>query len=214
MNHRLSMNQFFRQGFPLAAIVLATLGVLILGAVPADASSHREAPLITEMPKVDGTDFYMFRSYESGRSDYVTLVANYLPLQDPYGGPNYFSLDPDAFYDIHVDQDGDGVEDVTFRFKFGTTLRRFAIPVGGAMVPVPLVNIAPTTNGVGRGSLNRLRSYTVRVIRGPANTASSQVELPRRWRRPAEPLRDARGQHRQQELPELRLATRTSSSTT
>ena len=45
------------------------------------------------MPKVDGTDFYMFRSYEPGRDGFVTLIANYLPLQDSYGGPNYFTLD-------------------------------------------------------------------------------------------------------------------------
>ena len=89
-------------------------------AVPfiATASSHREAPFIAEHPKVDGTDFYMFRSYESGRSGYVTLVANYLPLQDAYGGPNYFTLDPDAVYDIHIDNDGDAREDLTFRFRF------------------------------------------------------------------------------------------------
>lgn len=71
------------------------------------ASSHREALFITELPKVDGTDFYMFTSYEPGRQGFVTVVANYLPLQDPYGGPNYFSLDPDAIYEIHFDNDGD-----------------------------------------------------------------------------------------------------------
>ena len=82
------------------------------------ASSHREAPFITEHPKVDGTDFYMFSSYESGRDGYVTLIANYLPLQDAYGGPNYFTLDPNAVYDIHIDNDGDATEDMTFRFRF------------------------------------------------------------------------------------------------
>ena len=60
---------------------------------PAQASSHREAPFIASLPQVDGTDFYMFNSYEPGRSGYVTLIANYLPLQDAYGGPNYFHLD-------------------------------------------------------------------------------------------------------------------------
>ena len=155
--------------------LLAMVAAVTLVAPPADASSHREAPLVTEMPKVDGTDFYMFRSYEPGREGYVTLVANYLPLQDPYGGPNYFDLDPDAFYDIHVDNDGDGVEDVTFRFKFGTVLREIAIPVSGEMVPIPLIGVAPTVNGVGRSSLNRLRSYTARIVRGPANDPSSQV---------------------------------------
>ena len=72
----------------LAALVILTMPVL--------ASSHREAPMITGMPKVDGTDFYVFNSYEAGREGYVTLIANYLSLQDIYGGPNYFSLDPEA----------------------------------------------------------------------------------------------------------------------
>ena len=75
--------------------------------LPSAASSHREAPFIATQPKVDGTDFYMFRSYEPGRAGYVTLIANYLPLQDPYGGPNYFTLDPNALYEIHIDNNGD-----------------------------------------------------------------------------------------------------------
>ena len=56
----------------------------------ASASSHREAPFLTKNPKVDATDFYMFRSYDPTRAGFVTLIANYLPLQDAYGGPNYF----------------------------------------------------------------------------------------------------------------------------
>ena len=95
-----------------------TLGMMILTCMLplVHASSHREAPFITEMPKVDGTDFYMFRSYEPGRQDFVTLVANYLPLQDSYGGPNYFFLDDDALYEIHLDNNGDAQEDITFQF--------------------------------------------------------------------------------------------------
>src|SRR5688572_22001533 len=95
----------------------AALAVAAALPLAATASSHREAPFITEHPKVDGTDFYMFRSYEPGREQYVTLIANYLPLQDSYGGPNYFTLDPNAVYDIHLDNDGDAREDVTFRFR-------------------------------------------------------------------------------------------------
>ena len=64
---------------------------LCLTASIASASSHREAPGITEQPKIDATDFYMFKSYEANRGDYVTLIANYQPLQAPYGGPNYFT---------------------------------------------------------------------------------------------------------------------------
>ena len=85
----------------VAAAVLAGAGITIQG------SSHREAPGITKTPKVDGTDFYMFRSFEAGRDGYVTLLANYIPLQDVYGGPNFFMLDEDAVYEIHVDNNAD-----------------------------------------------------------------------------------------------------------
>jgi hypothetical protein len=71
---------------------------------------------------VDGTDFYMFRSYEPGRAGYVTLIANYQPLQDAYGGPNYFAMDPNALYEIHIDNDGDAREDLSFQFRFTTQL--------------------------------------------------------------------------------------------
>src|ERR1700683_1929145 len=98
-----------------AALCLPQAGVV-------QASSHREAPFVTKNPKVDGTDFYMFNSYETGRAGYVTILANYLPLQDAFGGPNYFSLDPDALYEIMIDNTGDGVEDITFQFQFHQTL--------------------------------------------------------------------------------------------
>ena len=65
----------------------------------------------------------MFNSYEPGRAGYVTLVANYLPLQDAYGGPNYFKLDSNALYEIHIDNNGDGREDITFQFRFNNTLQ-------------------------------------------------------------------------------------------
>ena len=69
---------------------LAKASLLLFAAGSAMASSHREAPFITTSPKVDGTDFYMFNSYEAGKTGNVTLIANYMPLQDAYGGPNYF----------------------------------------------------------------------------------------------------------------------------
>src|ERR1700679_542430 len=84
------------------------------------ASSHREAPSIAGMPRVDGTDFYMFRSYEPGRSAYVTFIANYIPLEDPQGGPNFFNLDTDAVYEILVSNDGAAAPDLRFSFRFST----------------------------------------------------------------------------------------------
>ena len=74
------------------------------------------------MPTVDSTDFYLFNSYEAGRDGYVTLLANYIPLQQPYGGPNYFAMDPSALYEIHVDNDGDAKENLTFQFRFTNRL--------------------------------------------------------------------------------------------
>src|ERR1700743_1910227 len=110
-----------------AAAVLVTLAGTTL---TASASSHREAPLITGTPKLDGADFYMFNSYEAGRSNFVTFVADYLPLQDAYGGPNYFELETNGIYEIHVDNSGDGQEDITFQFQFFKMNRHIALPIG------------------------------------------------------------------------------------
>lgn len=158
-----------------APALLLTALILTLAAAPALASSHREAPGIAETPKVDGTDFYMFRSYEPGRDDYVTLIANYVPLQDAYGGPNFFSLDPDAVYRIHIDNTGDGVEDVTFQFRVAQFLRDIKIPVGGQQISVPLLNVGQIAEipGFRSPSLNVLESYTVQVIRGPVDEPTS-----------------------------------------
>src|SRR5271154_1257927 len=84
----------------------------------AAASSHREAPTIAGLPRLDGTDFYMFRSYEPGRSGYVTMIANYIPLQDADGGPNFFNLDSNAVYRINIDTSGNANPDIQFQFQF------------------------------------------------------------------------------------------------
>src|ERR1700723_3321869 len=122
------------------ALLAATVTFLPLCAL---ASSHREAPAIAGLPRVDGTDFYMFRSYEPGRSAYVTLIANYIPLQDPAGGPNYFNLDENAVYRINVDNNGDAVSDLSFEFTFTNTYKDLAVSAGGDKIPVPLINIGP-----------------------------------------------------------------------
>ena len=143
--------------------------LLIAGFGLAVASSHREAPFITTSPKVDGTDFYMFRSYEANRADYVTLIANYLPLQDAYGGPNYFALDPNALYEIHVDNNGDAKEDLTFQFRFQNKLANngagVSLNIGGKMVGIPLIQAGQVAN-VKDGNLQVAESYTVSVVRG------------------------------------------------
>lgn len=153
---------------------------LLAAAGAAMASSHREAPFITTSPKVDGTDFYMFRSYEGvaangtgGRSDYVTLIANYQPLQGPYGGPNYFSLDPNALYEIHVDNNGDALEDITFQFRFRNNLRSTALPIGTANVPIPLIQSGGVAE-VNDTDLNLNESYSVTLVRGDRRRGTAQ----------------------------------------
>ena len=133
------------------------------------ASSHREAPQITETPKVDGTDFYMFNSYEPGREGFVTLLANYLPLQDAYGGPNYFAMDSDAIYEIHVSNDDDAEEEITFQFRFKNKRENIALNIDGKSIAVALKQV----NQIGvdgdisdTAALNEKESYSLKVIYG------------------------------------------------
>jgi hypothetical protein len=153
----------------LTCLTIALL--MATGSFTAMASSHREAPSITKTPKVDGTDFYMFNSYEAGRSGYVTMIANYLPLQDAYGGPNYFALDPNALYEIEVDNVGDAHEHVTFQFHFKQTLNDLQVPVGGKMVSVPLSNIGAITNDASSAQ-NTAETYTVTMVKGDRRTGT------------------------------------------
>ncbi len=155
------------------------LALLAALALPAP-SSHREAPFVTETPKVDATDFYMFNSYEPGRDGYVTLIANYLPLQAAYGGPNYFSLDPNALYEIHVDNNGDAVEDLTFSFRFSNNLKDVALPVGPPgqekSISIPLINFAPI-DASNTAGLNVGETYSLNVIEGARRTGPSKSVL-------------------------------------
>ncbi len=155
---------------------MATTIVAALLPLAAFSSSHREAPNITRFPTVDSTDVYSFMSYEPGREEYVTVLANYLPLQDPYGGPNYFALDPSALYEIHIDNDGDARENLTFQFRFdndlgGNRARGLAVPVGPAgkeqNIAVPLKNIGGVAaNSDNAQTLNFRESYSLKLVRG------------------------------------------------
>lgn len=153
---------------------------ILVAAVPAlaFASSHREAPNITRMPAVDSTDVYLFNSYEPGRDGYVTILANYIPLQDPYGGPNYFALDSSALYEIHIDNDGDAREDLTFQFRFTNKLannnKGIALNIGGTPQPVaiPLKNVGPVSAN-DTSNLNFVESYTLTLVRGDRRRGAS-----------------------------------------
>lgn len=153
---------------PVASALALATAALLTSTV--HASSHREAPYITTKPKVDATDFYLFNSYERGRKGFVTLIANYQPLQDAYGGPNYFSMDPNAIYDIHIDNNGDAREDLTFRFRFTNTVNGIALPIGDQLVPIPLIQ-AGAVAGPRSASLNVNETFTVSLLRGASGKA-------------------------------------------
>src|SRR5258706_2210237 len=111
-----------------AAAGLADVGVVIasglagLGPSLAAASSHREAPLVAADPAIDNTDLYAFVSPD--RPGYVTFIANWIPFEEPNGGPNFHPFATDAAYNIYVDSDGDAKPDATFRYTFQTIDKR------------------------------------------------------------------------------------------
>jgi hypothetical protein len=146
------------------------------------ASSHREAPFTAANPQIDGTDFYMFRAYGSTATnaaavatDSVVFIANYNPLQDPDGGPNYYPLNENALYAINVDNNGDAKPEISFQFQFTNHYKGAALNTGAtANVGIPLIAAAPlgTTgdNSTDAGA-NRYETYTVNMIKGTTSTA-------------------------------------------
>jgi uncharacterized protein DUF4331 len=102
----------------LATGALAAAGVATLEPGAASASSHREAPLISGTPQYDNTDVYAFVSPD--KPDTTTIVANWIPFEEPAGGPNFFTFAEDAQYDIHIDNNGDAQGELLYRYTFKT----------------------------------------------------------------------------------------------
>jgi hypothetical protein len=148
----------------LAALVAALIVVsslFNLAAKPSLASSHREAPLISQDPTADATDLYAFVSPDA--PDTVTLIANYYPGEDPAGGPNFYRFGDDVTYDINIDNNGDALPDITFRFNFTTTTKN---------PNVPLYNTGPI-DSLDSDNWNIVQRYTIKKI-----TAGGTQQLP------------------------------------
>ncbi|MGK0405479.1 MAG: hypothetical protein ACJAR6_000853 [Oleispira sp.] len=168
----------------LTASLIAGLGCMSLLSASIMASSHREAPNLTRFPTLDSSDFYAFNSYEPARGEFVTLIANYIPLQDAYGGPNYFAMDPAAVYSIHIDNDGDAIEDLTYQFRFTNKLANnnqgIALPIGPEgnqrTVAVPLKNIGGIT-AADQGNANFFESYEMTLVTGSQNNPSQTTSI-------------------------------------
>jgi len=114
----------------IGLVAAAVAAAAMLGAAAprgATASSHREAPMISDDPAADNTDTYAFVSPNDpatalDESSTVTLIANYIPFEDPAGGPNYYSFDPNVLYELNIDNTGDAEEDVVYQFRFTKTI--------------------------------------------------------------------------------------------
>ncbi|GAB3407899.1 DUF4331 domain-containing protein [Flindersiella endophytica] len=109
----------FKLAVLFAAVSAVALGGLVssgLGPSRVEASSHREAPLISGLPQYDTTDVYAFVSPD--KPDTTTLIASWLPFEDPAGGPNFYKFATDARYDVNIDNDGDSIGDITYEWTF------------------------------------------------------------------------------------------------
>lgn len=144
--------------------LLAAGAVAWSGGGPAGASSHREAPLIQGAPMLDNTDVYAFVSPD--KPDTVTLIANWVPFEEPNGGPNFYPWATDARYDLNIDANGDGKPDVTYRYTFRNDDKRGTTTF--------LYNNGPVTSLDDENLLFRQR-YTLQRIRdGKAEVLTDQ----------------------------------------
>jgi hypothetical protein len=132
-------------------------------------SSHREAPQISKDPVADSTDVYAFVSPDTPST--VTLIANYIPLEGPDGGPNFYEFGDDVLYEINIDNDGDGVADIVYQFQFTTTLRDPSFF---------LYNVGPITS-LSSANWNRVQTYSLRRMdrrHGGATTLGTNLPCP------------------------------------
>jgi hypothetical protein len=131
------------------------------------ASSHREAPSISRDPTADNTDLYAFVSPD--HPDTVTIIANYIPLQDPAGGPNFSSFGDDVLYEINIDNRGDGEDHIKYQFRFTTQLRN----------PDTFLYATGPIGSLDDPNWNMPQTYSVRrVVNGQSEPFGSNLKTP------------------------------------
>ncbi len=130
-------------------------------------SSHREAPEISKDPVADNTDFYAFVSPDQPNN--VTLIANFVPLEEPAGGPNFYEFGDDVLYEINIDNDGDAIEDITYQFRFHTETRN----------PNSFLYNTGQITTIDSPNWNRPQFYSVtQVVNGQATVLASGLACP------------------------------------
>ncbi len=126
-------------------------------------TSHREAPKISKDPVADNTDLYAFVSPD--KTDKVTILANYIPLEEPAGGPNFNSFGDDVLYEIMIDNDSDGIEDITYQFRFNTTLE----------TPNSFLYNTGQIGSLSDKNWNMKQFYSVTKVTGPRRSGSATL---------------------------------------
>jgi hypothetical protein len=139
---------------------LTVIFTVALAMMPGQASSHREAPLIAMDPTADNTDLYAFVSPDE--PDTVTLISNFIPFQDPDGGPNFYPFDPNVLYEIHIDNNGDAVEDITYQWRFTTEVRN----------PATFLYNTGVVTTLDDADLNVRQFYRLTRVDGPRRTGT------------------------------------------
>ncbi len=158
----------FKQKTKIVISAITMAAFVFTSVVPSTlASSHREAPLITGDPKADATDLYAFVSPD--KPDTVTFIANYIPFEQPAGGPNFDSFDDNVLYEINVDNDANAKADVTYQFRFKTTREN---------PNTFLYNTAPI-DSVNDPDWNVKQTYTVtKVVDGVSTVIGTNLPTP------------------------------------
>jgi hypothetical protein len=149
------------------SLLVLAMSILMLVPTGVFASSHREAPITALDHAADVTDWYAFVSYD--HPDRVTMILNVDPFLEPANGPNYFPFDPNVLYEMEVDNNQDGVPDITFQFRFKTEIRQPGIFTGfvGGIFGIPPIT---SLNGPGSEGLSLRQTYTVTMIKNGVTT--------------------------------------------
>jgi hypothetical protein len=149
----------YEKSLKMARIFLVAAMCLSLSGINVLASSHAEAPLISMDRFADNTDVYAFRSSEAGRSGFVTIIANFVPLQEPSAGPQFYRFDDTVLYEIKIDNTGDGLQDITYQFTFQSNILNRNTVLG-----MNTINIDGQITSLNDLDYNQPQDYTVRRI--------------------------------------------------
>src|SRR5215471_2547327 len=147
----------------LKSTMALVMALLVLVPASLFASSHREAPIAALDHSADVTDWYAFVSYD--HPERVTMILNVDGLLEPANGPNYFPFDPNVRYEMKVDNNHDGIEDITFQFRFNTEIRQPGVFTGfaGGIAGIPPIT---ALDGPGSEGLSLRQTYTVTMVKG------------------------------------------------